>query len=54
MLANIFRRPLTTKKDGAGVGLVVTRDLLARNDGAIELANREEGGLRVATRLPLA
>jgi signal transduction histidine kinase len=54
LLKNIFRRSITTKKDGTGVGLTITRDLLTRNDGTIELRNRPEGGLCVATLLPLA
>lgn len=53
ILATLFRKSLTTKKDGTGVGLVITRDLLIRNDGDIELRNRPEGGLSVITRLPL-
>ena len=53
ILSNLFRKSLTTKKDGTGVGLVITRDLLIRNDGDIELRNRPEGGLTVITRLPL-
>jgi signal transduction histidine kinase len=54
LLKNIFRRSITTKKDGTGVGLTITRDLLTRNNGTIELRNRPEGGLCVATLLPLA
>ena len=53
ILSTLFRKSLTTKKDGTGVGLVITRDLLIRNDGDIELRNRPEGGLSVITRLPL-
>jgi len=53
ILATIFRESITTKKDGTGVGLVITRDLLARNDGDIQLRNRAEGGLDVIVRLPL-
>ncbi len=54
MLKNIFRNPVTTKKDGTGVGLMITRELLARNDGAIEFYNLPAGGLWVRTRFPLA
>lgn len=53
-LKNIFRRAVTTKKDGTGVGLLITRDLLMRNSGEIKLKNRAEGGLTVVTSLPLA
>lgn len=54
IMASIFKKSVTTKKDGTGVGMLITRDLLARNDGQIELRNRKEGGLEVVTRLPLA
>ncbi len=54
VLKNLFRKSLTTKKDGTGVGLVITRDLLTRNDGYIEFRNRPAGGLEVLIRLPLA
>jgi signal transduction histidine kinase len=54
ILKMLFKKSITTKKDGTGVGLVITRDLLMRNDGDIELHNREDGGLRVVTRLPVA
>ena len=53
-IKNLFRRNVTTKKDGTGVGLIITRDLLARNDGSLEFHNREGGGLEVAVRLPAA
>ncbi|MCM2268148.1 MAG: HAMP domain-containing histidine kinase [Elusimicrobiales bacterium] len=52
VLKNLFRKSITTKKDGTGVGLVITRDLLARNGGDIEFHNLPAGGLWVATRLP--
>ncbi len=54
IMASIFKKSVTTKKDGTGVGMLITRDLLARNDGQIELRNRKEGGLEVITRLPLS
>ncbi|MBI5744631.1 MAG: HAMP domain-containing histidine kinase [Elusimicrobia bacterium] len=52
-LKDLFRKSITTKKDGTGVGLIITRDLLTRNNGSLEFHNRKEGGLRVVTRLPL-
>lgn len=54
LLQNAFRRPLTTKEDGTGVGLIVTRNLFVRYSGDIQFFNRPEGGLSVITRLPLA
>lgn len=53
-LASIFRRSVTTKAAGTGVGLLITRDLLVRNRGEVKLRNREDGGLTVLTTLPLA
>lgn len=54
VLKGLFRRSMTTKKDGTGVGLLITRDLLFRNDGSIEFHNLPAGGLWVVTRFPLA
>jgi signal transduction histidine kinase len=53
MADNIFKKSITTKEGGTGVGLIITRDLLARNSGTIEFRNRESGGVTVAIRLPV-
>ena len=53
-LRNVFRKSLTTKSDGTGVGLMITRDLLMRNNGAIKLRNRAPGGLIAEITLPAA
>jgi signal transduction histidine kinase len=53
-LKNVFRKSLTTKSDGTGVGLMITRDLLVRNGGAIKLRNRNPGGLTAEMELPAA
>ena len=53
-LKSIFRKSVTTKKDGTGVGLLITRDLIVRNRGDIKMRNAEGGGLTVETILPLA
>jgi signal transduction histidine kinase len=53
-LESIFRRSVTTKKDGTGVGLLITRDLLVRNRGEIKLRNRDDGGVTAEAALPLA
>ncbi len=54
LLKQLFRKAVTTKKDGTGVGLLITRDLLVRNDGDIQFFNLPEGGLRAVMRFPLA
>ncbi|HAT71446.1 MAG TPA: hypothetical protein DCS63_01345 [Elusimicrobia bacterium] len=54
VLKNLFRKSITTKTDGTGVGLVITRDLLMRNDGVIEFHNLPAGGLWVRTIFPPA
>ncbi|PKM97696.1 MAG: hypothetical protein CVU79_07095 [Elusimicrobia bacterium HGW-Elusimicrobia-3] len=53
-LRNVFRKSLTTKSDGTGVGLMITRDLLMRNSGVIKLRNRNPGGLSAEITLPAA
>lgn len=54
IFGSLFSKSVTTKKDGTGVGLIITKALLEQNSGGIELRNRAEGGLSVLTRLPLA
>ncbi|MDD2806107.1 MAG: HAMP domain-containing sensor histidine kinase [Elusimicrobiales bacterium] len=53
-LNTVFRKPVTTKHDGTGIGLLITRDLLVRNRGEIRLRNGPGGGLTVEAVLPLA
>jgi len=51
-LKDIFRKSVTTKADGTGVGLLITRDLLIRNKGDIKLRSGEGGGLAAVVLLP--
>lgn len=51
-LKDIFRKSVTTKADGTGVGLLITRDLLIRNKGDIKLRATEGGGLTAVVLLP--
>lgn len=53
-LRSAFRKSGTTKSDGTGVGLLITRDLLARNQGGIKLRNNSGGGLTAEITLPAA
>lgn len=50
----LFKKAVTTKEGGSGVGLLIARDLLMRNDGDIKLNDRGGGGLTVVTSLPAA
>lgn len=42
----------TTRQDGLGMGLAVSREILAGCGGALELQNVETGGLRVTLEVP--
>jgi len=54
IFGSLFNISVTTKNEGTGVGLIITKALLEQNSGGIELKNRAEGGVSVLTRLPLA
>ncbi|QDT56160.1 Sensor protein FixL [Caulifigura coniformis] len=43
----------STKPDGLGLGLSISRSILATHGGELQTANHEEGGARVTVRLPL-
>jgi len=54
MLKKLLNKSVTTKADGTGVGLLITRDLLVRNGGDVKIFNRGEGGLSVVSSMPAA
>lgn len=53
VLSSLFKKPVTGKASGTGVGMLIAQDLLVRNGGMI-YAENFEGGVRILTRLPLA
>jgi signal transduction histidine kinase len=53
ILATIFQKAVTFKPDGTGVGLLITRELLVKNDISIEIRNTGTAGVLVVTRMPL-
>jgi signal transduction histidine kinase len=53
ILSKIFLKAVTGKSNGTGVGLMITHDLLRKNDINIEIKNVDGTGVLVATRMPL-
>jgi two-component system sensor kinase FixL len=54
MAERIFESFVTTKPDGMGVGLSVSRAIVEAHGGTIQAGNREGGGAAFEVRLPLA
>jgi nitrogen fixation/metabolism regulation signal transduction histidine kinase len=50
---NVFVPFFTTKQDGSGIGLVLSRQIAESHDGSLELVNRRSGGCVARLRLPL-
>jgi two-component system, NtrC family, nitrogen regulation sensor histidine kinase NtrY len=49
---NLFVPFFTTKPDGTGIGLVLSRQIAEAHHGALTLQNRAEGGCEAVLRLP--
>ena len=54
VLQNALTPFYSTKRNGTGLGLALTREIVEAHDGRISLQNRDEGGLCVALLLPLS
>ncbi len=52
-LSRIFEPYFTTKKDGLGVGLSISRSVVQSHGGTIEVENLPDGGARFAVHLPV-
>ena len=53
VLENIFNPFFTTKREGTGLGLALSKRLIEGHGGAIEVINREGDGVTFILRLPL-
>jgi signal transduction histidine kinase len=51
-LARVVEPGVTTKPDGAGLGLTIARALAHQHGGSLELVNRDRGGLAALVDLP--
>jgi len=52
VLQNALMPFYSTKRNGTGLGLALTREIIEAHGGRISLQNRNEGGLCVAILLP--
>lgn len=49
----VFEPFFTTKPEGMGLGLTISREIIAKHGGALRLESRAEGGARATVTLPM-
>ena len=50
---NLFVPFYSTKPQGSGIGLILSREIAEANGGSLVLTSRPEGGCRATITLPL-
>ena len=53
MLSKLFIDPVTSKKDGTGIGLFIIKKVFDQNGGSIKIERRGNNGTMVITQIPL-
>jgi len=53
ILAKIFKEGVTGKPEGTGVGMLITHDLLMKNDIGIKIRNMEGSGVKIITEMQI-
>lgn len=53
MLQNALTPFYSTKRNGTGLGLALTREIVEAHGGRVSLQNRGDGGLCVSILLPV-
>lgn len=53
-LAQMFNHFYSTKPNGMGMGLAISRTIIEAHDGSVSAANRPGGGIKVSFTIPFA
>ena len=52
-LNNLFTPFFTTKQNGTGLGVSLSKEIIEKHDGSIEYFSKENKGTKVIIKLPL-